>query len=475
MIQTLSISLFPTWLLLFILLFLVCILGILAFQPFLRKFDETLKLIRTPSTNKNDQLSILESFIKEHGDNNVVALLPKGIQLLEELNGLKDVTLYYIKIEHLNWHSLVKGFEDTESRMGSIVLRIKEHFSDWGKVFRLADNEFVLLISSDDENIDSNGEIIRTIVNDFENTLTLNVYIGVTSIKDTVTNPELHLKEAHTAMKQNKDSVNSESKNVSEWVKGKNLFAIEENLHNAIKYNHMYVVYQPIVHTKKEEVGFEALIRWDSPLFGLIPPVDFISVAEESGFIEELTSFVLENVANQLEQYPSISYITINLSSKLFEKPDWLFHQLDKQYRVRGQSFTAERIGFELTESMLVQKEHVLIIEQLKEAGHPLFIDDFGTGFSSISYLHKLPVRAIKLDRFFVQISDQENNRNFLKSIIDMAKSLRLEVVAEGVEDIEQKDFFTSIGCDGLQGFLESKPMKSEEIFSYLSTKENMV
>ncbi|MCV6604212.1 MAG: EAL domain-containing protein, partial [Porticoccaceae bacterium] len=241
----------------------------------------------------------------------------------------------------------------------------------------------------------------------------------------------------------------------------------------AIAAKNISVAYQPIINIENGQIEkFEALARWQQD-GKFISPVEFIPVAEEFGMIPRIGEIILEKSCQLLRQLQAAGFtelqFAINRSAKEFPRsgeaePNWLevleSHQLP-----------ASAICFEVTESILApdnldQKRY---FNKLTKAGAQIAIDDFGTGYSSLSYLRKFPVDILKIDRSFIaEFTNREDDLTLVSTIIAMARSLNLKVVAEGVEDQEQLNKLMELGCNYAQGFYFSKPVDAEQVLPYL-------
>ena len=228
----------------------------------------------------------------------------------------------------------------------------------------------------------------------------------------------------------------------------------------------LQVYYQPIVSLHDGHLsGFEALIRWQRPDFGLVAPGEFIPVAEETGLIVTIGSWVFREACSQMcawhLQFPSEPPLTIavNFSGKQFIQPD-LVEQVVQILRETG--LDPRSLGIEFTESVAMQdaERTSLVLSELKALGVQTSIDDFGTGYSSLSHLRRLPLDVLKLDRSFVsEMLNNNESREIVHTIISLAHILCMDVVAEGVETVEQANQLRSLGCKYAQGYFFSKPM----------------
>ncbi|MCE3262135.1 MAG: hypothetical protein K0R43_1214 [Pseudoduganella sp.] len=242
---------------------------------------------------------------------------------------------------------------------------------------------------------------------------------------------------------------------------------IESELRQGLANNELLLYYQPKVSLRSGRIlGAEALLRWRHPVRGLVSPGVFIPVAEETGMIFELGNWVLEEACRQIAAWRSANLmmppIAVNLSARQFDSklPERVADVLAR-YQVHP-----EQLMLEITESLLVRGADnvIAIMNELVAMGLSLALDDFGTGYSSLAYLKKFPISTLKIDRaFVVGLPFEENDCAIARAIVTMAKQLRQEIVAEGVETIEQMSFLRDLGCDQLQGYLFSQPVAAAD------------
>lgn len=244
----------------------------------------------------------------------------------------------------------------------------------------------------------------------------------------------------------------------------------EMDLRNATERGELSMHYQPIVSLDDARlVGFEALIRWYHPHYGMIPPNKFIPIAEQSGLIQPITVWILQQTCAQLEQWRSIGpeyndlIVSVNISGKHLSNND-LIDDVENALATTG--LPASLLKLEITESSAMENaDHTItVLNRLKQLGVQLSIDDFGTGYSSLSYLQRLPFDTLKIDRSFVNnVGVKGENSEILQTIISLAKNLRMRVIAEGIETESQLAVLRNLGCDYGQGYLIAKPKSVEE------------
>lgn len=246
---------------------------------------------------------------------------------------------------------------------------------------------------------------------------------------------------------------------------------LETDLRYAIERNEFELFYQPIVGLETASLeGFEALVRWNHPQRGMVPPNEFIAISESTGLIIPMTVQILHAACSQVVKWQSRANserplsVAVNLSGKHFSHPA-LVDQINTVIAETG--INPASLKLELTESAVMENAEtaILMLKQIKETGVQISIDDFGTGYSSLSYLHRFPIDLLKVDRSFVSAMEElSENGEIVRTVIALAKALRLKVVAEGIESIHQFHQLRVLGCEYGQGYLFSKPLPVAEI-----------
>ena len=250
--------------------------------------------------------------------------------------------------------------------------------------------------------------------------------------------------------------------------------ALETSLRKAIFKNEFVVHYQAKVDLSGNRIsGCEALVRWQHPTMGLLPPKDFIPLAEESGLISAISEWVLERSCRQAAQWAKQGNpvcVSVNLSAQQFRKGD-IVTIVDRVLELT--ELAPELLELELTESLIMEDldKNIEVLRQLRERGVSLSLDDFGTGYSSLSYLKRFPVDTLKIDKSFVEdLHNSSDDAAITQAIIDMAHSLKMKVVAEGVEEDAQMTLLRRMGCDAIQGYLISRPVPEPDFLKLLKS-----
>ena len=366
------------------------------------------------------------------------------------------------------------GYSTGDQLLQAIGTRLKSCVREVDAVFRLGDDEFAMILEGISQPEDAT-HIAKRILNTCSapfRLLNREVYttisVGICIFPSDGDTVDQMLKNAQAALSRSKDlGINSfQHYQPSMNAKVAEEFTIENDLRRALERNQMLVFYQPQIDLiTKEIIGAEALVRWMHPQLGMISPGQFIPLAESNGLIISIGEWVLKTAAVQAkkwqEQYDRNFCIAVNLSNRQFQQQDLV----SLVERTLGETaLEPHTLELEITESMGMKNPEATLktLQQLKSMGIRIAIDDFGTGYSSIYYLKKFPIDTIKIDRSFVDdIVTDPNDATIVLAMIALAHSLRLTVIAEGVENREQLDYLLRNGCQKIQGFIYSPPVNA--------------
>ena len=295
--------------------------------------------------------------------------------------------------------------------------------------------------------------------------------IGVTTSSTADERAEAILRDADIAMYRAKMQGRARYEIFDEWMRSdaRALMELETDLRRAVERNEFSVLYQPVIALDRGKLwGFEALVRWEHPSRGRISPADFLPLADETGLIVAIDRIVLDETCRQLRRwrdaFPSHAHhVSVNLSSRQFHRDDLVESVVDC---VENAGIDAPALGLEITEGTIMENagRATEVLAELRRRGVQWSIDDFGTGYSSLSYLHRFPVDVLKIDQSFVRrIGPRGENTEIIRTIMSLARSLGMRVVAEGVETPEQLAHLVARGCDFGQGYYFAHPLEEAE------------
>lgn len=276
---------------------------------------------------------------------------------------------------------------------------------------------------------------------------------------------------------ENQGSVEAQEKQITQSGKAIDHLKTANEFKHAIYNDELVLYYQPIINLETKEVkGFEALMRWIHPEKGFMPPNLFIPIAEDSGLIVGASDWAIEEAANALRRMKdanphidSNAFMSVNFTAIDMLHPEFLTKLLGVCERTQVKP---SEIKIEMTERLLMNNPEKVreMLQACKDAGFKIAIDDFGTGYSSLSYLHHYPIDTLKIDRsFVVQMTKDESALNLVKGIINLAKSLNMSLVAEGIEENREEELLLESNCEMAQGYKYSKPQPEDKLIEWLS------
>ena len=359
----------------------------------------------------------------------------------------------------------------------SVSGMLKNALRDMDTIARLGGDEFTILLSEFDKEEEIN-EITTKLFDTLRQPLAIEggelfvtTSIGISVFPNDGENPEILLRNADAAMYRAKEKGRNGFEFYTEDMTERALEKVHmiTNLNRALDQGEFEVYYQPQYDIQRKQlIGLEALIRWHHPERGLICPDEFLHAAEESGLIISLDRWAMSQGMQQMKTWNDagieLGRLSLNLTMQQIDQPDFLEFLMEQ---MQQNDCDGESLGFEITEGQLMKNPErtIEILDRISALGIKISVDDFGTGYSSLAYLKKLPVDTLKIDKEFIRdIPLDEDDVSIVKSIIALAKSMRIDVLAEGVETDDQLDFLSGEGCSLIQGFLFSHPKPAVEI-----------
>lgn len=363
-------------------------------------------------------------------------------------------------------------------------LALNDRPGDRALLCRLGGTEFALVLEGDfsrDEITQLADHMLSVFAKPFKlgsDEIYLASRVGIAISQDGAESADILLRQANIALSVAKDGEPNEYRFFSpvHAVGQSAEDAVEQALRRAVERNELEIHYQPLVDIATRDVcGFEALMRWRHPGFGLMTPHSFLMIAERAGLMSELSDWVLTHAIHTAANWPSNGKgppaLSVNLSAEQFKRTDIVSRLLAT---IESARFDPRRLILELTETMVMEDmaRSATVMHQIKSHGVRIAIDDFGTGYSSLGYLKHLPFCTLKVDRLFVEdLPGSKQDLAMLDAIVAMAKTLNMTVIAEGVEEEEQLECLATHGCDVAQGFLFAVPIAESEVPIYLANK----
>ncbi|SBS26993.1 Phytochrome-like protein cph2 [Marinomonas aquimarina] len=403
-------------------------------------------------------------------------------------------SVLYLDIDRFKTINDSLGHQVGDQLLMTLAQRLKGGLSESATIARFGGDEFVIMLPQLDYDEDTAAELAMDIAASITDMISVPVQIGrnlihcstsigLTTFPQPQDTSSQVLRRADTALYRTKADGRNGFRffDVSMQRQAQSRWQLEEGLHKAIERNQLELWLQPQVTNGGVISGAEVLLRWRHPERGMVSPVEFISVAEESGQISVIEEWVLEESLRLLCHWQqqglpkTFRHLSINISPAHFMQADFIQRVLPilERYQLKGIN-----IEFEITENLLINnfkhaKETML---HLQEQGVSFSVDDFGTGYSSLRYLNQLPINVLKIDRSFVSnITTLEDQTPIVDVILLMAKKLNLEVIAEGVETSVQKQLLDDRGCRLYQGYFYSKPLHYRDFFSQLKSHDGVI
>ncbi|MCC3143998.1 EAL domain-containing protein [Halanaerobium sp. Z-7514] len=397
-----------------------------------------------------------------------------------KINNEKEFHLFILTINNLLNIYKLTGFSNFPDYVDLLVEYIKEYPALEKQIYYINENHYGIILDKDrvDDLVAFTNDFLQYLdqpLNFGKISIYNNFTIGITTYPDYAKKTDRIINQAFLAIKKAKNKKlpfwHYEDINFQEESTNLDLLA---EINKSIQNDNFEIHYQPKINLKNQSIQtFEALIRWNHPGKGYISPAEFIPLVEKSSLIEPLTEWVIKAVLADIKKFKannnSLEYdIAINISARNLQQPNFVELLINylKEYNVDPQNFSIELTE---TDLMVDIENNINKLDQLKEKGINIYLDDFGKGYSSLKYLKEIPIDYIKIDQFFIEnLTEDQKSFDIVYSIIELAHALNIEVVAEGVETEAQLKVLKDIDCDYGQGYLFARPDSKEKIIKYL-------
>ncbi|OUS32551.1 hypothetical protein A9Q99_00310 [Gammaproteobacteria bacterium 45_16_T64] len=431
----------------------------------------------------------LEDKNRYMADHDLLTDLPNRRRLFQEIERAtsradrekKEFALLFIDLDGFKSINDSLGHKTGDQVLITIAHRLERLIRKSDTLARFGGDEFVMLLTDIDDSNQLTGRIekilsaVKKTINIEPEEIELSASIGICIYPDQIDDPAKLLDYSDIAMYKAKQAGKNTFRFFSEEMDAAahKRIHVEKHLRHAMENNELTVHYQPVVKVANgDPVGVEALLRWNNPELGSVPPDYFIPIAESTGLIHSIGAWVFEESITQLavvkNELDLKLTVAVNASTLQFKNSIW--HQIVRD-AIMKKRIDAKDLEIEITESLLLddskEMTHQLLV--IKELGVSLSVDDFGTGYSSLSYLKRCPVQTVKIDRSFIMgIPNSKEDMVLVRAIIAMAHGLEMEVIAEGIETEEQWEFLKKENCDFAQGYYFSKPLPIDSLKSWL-------
>ena len=388
----------------------------------------------------------------------------------------RALAVMYLDLDHFKLVNDGLGHSVGDKLLGQVAERLATSVRASDTISRLGGDEFTLLfndVGSSDAVAGVARKILHSLARPFKvdgHELFITASIGISLFPNDGDDDEILLKSADSAMYRAKELGRNQAQLFTASMNERYVrrLAIEQSLHHALERRELELHYQPVYDRMRRPVSVEALIRWNHPTRGLVPPADFIPLAEETGLIVPIGEWVVREVCAQLRRWHDAGLgalkAALNISAPQLQQPTFTRVVVDTLQR---NGLAPSSLQIEITESVAVQNIDLIlqVLQELKEHGVGIAVDDFGTGQSSLLYLKRFPIDTVKIDKTFIQdVTTDDAAAAIVSYVISLAHTLRFEVVAEGVETEDQYAFLRLNGCDRLQGYLFSPARPANEI-----------
>ncbi|MFM9912293.1 MAG: EAL domain-containing protein [Methylophilaceae bacterium] len=401
------------------------------------------------------------------------------VQAINEIYGKGDIEDFCVVLADIDQFAEINnafGHEYGDQLLSSMASRLRNHFAQDCFIARLAGDAFGILGREAEINTSRLRDIFSEpfSINGMEHSVGAST--GIVRLSDSGPAGQIVLKDASIARKLARAKGINNDVRYSPFlgVQAKERTHMLQQLHGAFDHNRLFPVYQPQINIVDGSLmGFEVLMRWRNEYGTLISPVSFIPIAEQSGLIVSMGTWILRSALFTLSELKAEGWrdlrMAVNVSAIQFQMPNFI-ETLRRALEDTG--IEPHMLEIEITESVAMMGQTILELSQIKQMGIEVAIDDFGTGFSSLSYLERLPLNRIKIDRSFIQSMDREGNgKHIAELVIQLGKNLGLKVIAEGVEHAFQAYILKELGCSEAQGFFYGMPMEINELKHWLNSR----
>lgn len=395
----------------------------------------------------------------------------------------KKFSILFIDLDNFKLINEQLGHDNGDLVIVKAAENIRESIREIDLVARMGGDEFIVLLRDIKDEQDTIN-IVNNIIEKFQKPIVVNgkdhvltCSIGVASYPEHGTTPEELIKNADSALTQVKQKSKNNYAVYNKKLENMSLERriIENAMRKGLNEHQFFLEYQPKFNIHNDEiVGMEALVRWNHPDLGTIPPGKFISLAEETGLIIPLGEWILNESCKQAKEWREKGFgqliVSVNVSVRQLQDPKFV-QQVERVLKETG--FNPKFLELEVTESIFADLNCITpILKRLRSLGIHISVDDFGTGYSSLSYIKHLPIDTLKVDASFVKdIHKNEESKAIVRAIINLAETIGLKVIAEGIEIEEQVRALRNDGCIFGQGYFYSRPLRKEAFEEYIRSK----
>uniref|UniRef100_A0A7C5Z3H5 EAL domain-containing protein n=1 Tax=Caldicellulosiruptor owensensis TaxID=55205 RepID=A0A7C5Z3H5_9FIRM len=438
----------------------------------LKQKDEIIKDYKS----KIEFLAFFDELTKLPNKNSLIRWLNLRVSNVEKGN----IYLIFLELRNLEKLNVMYGYDIVDELIVQISRKLEDILSKEDKLFKIGFDRFAIIckIESISEYIENLLAKLAVVYNINGNLIRVNYNIGATLIDDTNDSTTSILRKCDLALIKSKEKGLNEYEIFKPSLEVQTLKEgiIEKELRNGMDLNEFILLYQPIINLRNRQIyGLEVLLRWHYLKSVYISPLEFIPIAEKCGLIVDLGKIVLKQSVESAKVFNSYFneefVISVNISPRQFVDKEFITSIIEI---LENEKIKNLKLQFEITEKVAIENINytIEVINQLKNYGITFALDDFGVDYSSLNYLRKLPIEAVKIDKSFVQEIENEETYFVVETIIRLCKKLGLKIVGEGVETENQYKILNQLGCDYVQGYFISKPLSFEEILIKLQNKE---